>query len=64
MNNELDRYVSPKELARALGLSRETLYGLMRRGILPEGAKLGRSRRWRVSDIQAALAQCELGVNA
>lgn len=55
MSNKIDEYISAVELAKALSISKGTVYGLCRQGILPEGMKLGRSRRWRVVDVQKAL---------
>ena len=64
MDEKLDRFLKPVELAKALGVSRCTVYALVRKGVLPQGVRLGRSRRWRVADIQDALSRCELGAKA
>lgn len=53
---ELDSYVGVRELGKALGLSRNGVLSLCRKGVLPEGRKLGHSRRWRVADVNEALA--------
>ena len=60
----LDEYVTVKQLQQELNMSRSSIYQLCRRGILPQGIRLGRSRRWSIADIQAALARCEKGVIA
>lgn len=46
-----------KDLTRALGLSRSSLYSKIRQGLFPSGIKFGASRRWLASDIIAWLEQ-------
>ena len=41
-----------KDLAKELNISLRTLYNYMKQGIIPEGRKFGRSRRW---DLNAVL---------
>lgn len=66
MNNELDSYVDAATLARTLGVSRSGLYQLRKKGIMPCGVQLGRSRRWSVAEIQNWLQQARIqkGVKA
>ena len=54
--HELDTYVDAKTLSKSLGLSRTGVFNLARQGILPRGLKLGHSRRWKLSEVKAALA--------
>ena len=54
--HELDTYVDAKTLSKALGLSRTGINNLSKKGILPAGIKLGHSRRWKLSEVKAALA--------
>ena len=55
MEENLEQYLNANQLAQSLGLSRSAIYGLMRKGELPHGIKIGRSRRWSIKDIQATL---------
>ena len=48
---ELSNFVKVQELSKALGLSRAGIYNLIRRSNFPQGLKLGRSRRWAVSEV-------------
>lgn len=40
-----------KELARELNITVKTLYSYMKRGIIPEGRKFGKSRRWDLNEV-------------
>lgn len=51
----MDNYVPVQGVAQYLGVSRNTVHVLVKRGILPCGVKLGRSRRWKLSDIERAV---------
>ena len=53
----LDEFVTAKQLAQILGLSKSGFYALYKRGEIPRGVKIGHSRRWRVKDFQAWLEQ-------
>ena len=53
----LDEYVTAKQLAQILGLSKSGFYALYKRGEIPRGVKIGHSRRWRVTEFQAWLEQ-------
>lgn len=59
MNNkvtQLDSYVTAKQLAQSLGLSKSGFYSLYKRGVIPSGVKIGHSRRWNVSEVKAVLS--------
>ena len=45
-----------EDLVEKLQLSRQTLYRLRKKGILPPPIKVGSSLRWRVEDIDAWLS--------
>lgn len=47
----MDNYVTAKQIAQALGLSKSGFYALYRKGKFPLGIKIGHSRRWNVSEI-------------
>ena len=49
-------YITASEVAQILQVTRSTVYNLVRKGILPAGIKLGHSRRWKLSEVKAALA--------
>lgn len=51
----LGEYVTANELAKSLRVSRSCIYGLIKRGVLPSGLKLGHSRRWPLSAVEQAL---------
>ena len=50
-------YVNAVTLAKSLGISRVTLYNLIKRGELPAGVKIGRCRRWSVSLVNEFLSK-------
>ena len=47
-----DTYISANQLGRMLNLSRGTVYTMRKRGILPEGLKIGGVRRWRLLELK------------
>ena len=50
-------YLSAKELSAKLGLSKFTLHYLAKHSKnFPAGIKIGRARRWKISEIEAYLA--------
>lgn len=51
-----ERLLSPRDLADLLSKSVNALHHMRQRGQLPAPVKLGRSLRWRASDINAWLA--------
>ena len=50
-----DTYVSASQLAQMLNMSRGTIYVMRRKGILPEGVKIGGVRRWSMAELSAFL---------
>ena len=45
-------YITANELAEMLHLTRGSVYTMRRKGILPEGKKIGGVRRWSAKEIQ------------
>ena len=45
-------YITANELADMLHLTRVSVYNMSKKGILPEGKKIGGVRRWNVREIQ------------
>lgn len=39
-------YLNARQLADRLGVTVQTVYNLIREGIIPSGVKIGKSRRW------------------
>ena len=60
--DSMKKYVTASELAKILRISRCGLYALIRRGELPSGFKLGRSRRWDMSQVRTWLDERSKGV--
>lgn len=52
----LDRLLDVKTVAQRLGIGRRTVWTLAGAGQLPAPLKLGRSVRWRESDVAAFIA--------
>ena len=52
----VSRYVSAKELAALLSVSRKTVYAWARNGLLPLPVKFGPRSRWYLPDVEKALA--------
>ena len=52
----MESYITAKQIAQALRLSKSGFYALYRSGRFPAGVKIGHSRRWRLSEVQEALA--------
>lgn len=50
-------YVNDFALAQYLGISRNTVHSFAKRGILPQGIRLGHSRRWSISEVKQWLNQ-------
>lgn len=61
MIDVLERYCTASELARSLGVSRSVIYVWVRRGLIPQGLKIGHVRRWRVSEVRKALEEMNKG---
>lgn len=55
MNDQL--LLKDTEVAALLGIGRTTVWLYVSKRILPEPIKLGRSARWRRSEIEAAIAR-------
>ena len=50
-------YLSAKELSARLAIPQNTLYFLAKHSkTFPAGIKIGRARRWKISEIEAYLA--------
>ncbi len=55
-------YLTVDQVAERLGVSRDTIWRWKRNGTFPKAVKLGgRTTRWRLSDIEAWEASCEVG---
>ncbi len=51
-----DTYISASQLARMLNLKgRGTVYVMRKKGILPDGVKIGGVRRWSMAELQSFL---------
>jgi excisionase family DNA binding protein len=46
-----------RDVATRLALSQRTIYKLLDAGVLPPAIRFGRARRWRIEDIDAAIAR-------
>ena len=49
------KLLTTKDVTGALGVSRTTLWRLIKAGTLPAPIKLGQANRWRATDIEGAL---------
>lgn len=61
MAETLEQYVSAKQVAQSLGLSRAAVFKFAHEGKLPPGIKIGKARRWNIEDIQTALKNMNIG---
>lgn len=52
-------FISSKEIARILGISKSGVFNLLKRGEFPVGIKVGRNRRWRLSEVEDWIASQE-----
>ena len=50
-----DKFLTDREVAALLGLSKATIWRHAAAGLLPKPVKLGHASRWPESDIQAAM---------
>ena len=57
---KMERYLKAKEIATALNISKTGLYLLLQRGDMPKGIRVGRSQRWRESEINSWLKNLEV----
>lgn len=53
----MDKYVNAQELASYLGVSRMTVYNMLRDGQIPQGTKLRGARRWNLEDVREFLKE-------
>ncbi len=59
--NALNSYLTIRDLATMLNISKAGIYGLCKEGFLPQGIKIGKCRRWAVKDIQSYLDSLSKG---
>ena len=45
-------YLSATQITRAFGICRSGIFALMKKGLFPVGVKIGRCRRWSLSEVQ------------
>jgi predicted DNA-binding transcriptional regulator AlpA len=55
LDKERDQFLTAREVCQILRITRAGLFGLVRRGILPQPFRLGRILRWSASELKAAL---------
>ena len=46
-------FISSKDIARLFGISKSGIFNMLKRGDFPEGIRVGRNRRWRLSEVSA-----------
>ena len=51
----MDKYVNSQELAEYLGVSRMTVYNMLKDGQIPQGTKLRGAHRWNLDDVREFL---------
>ena len=47
----MSNFLTMKELAAQLKVTKTTLFSLMKRGQFPAGIRIGRCRRWNIDEI-------------
>ncbi len=47
-------YLTMQEVMNMYRLSKPAIYSLIKRGILPQGLRLGKSRRWTLTELKEA----------
>lgn len=52
-NSVTPKFISSKEIGRIFGISKSGVYNLITRGEFPIGIRVGRNRRWELSEIEA-----------
>ena len=62
-NHEADLgvYLSATQITRAFGICRSGIFALMKKGLFPVGVKIGRCRRWSLSEVQEWLKRQKEG---
>lgn len=51
----LGTYLNAEQITKSFGICRTSIFALTKRGEFPKGIKIGRSRRWALSEVQAWL---------
>ncbi|WP_366522384.1 helix-turn-helix transcriptional regulator [Flagellatimonas centrodinii] len=59
MSDHQHQYVNVRTVAARCSIHRSTVYKLVQRGLLPRPIRLGSCARWRVADVEAAIARLE-----
>lgn len=60
MSGDDERLMPVSEVARMLGMSKTTVWEMVRRGTIPTPLKFGpRMSRWRLTDIKRVIAEAE-----
>ncbi len=49
----MKQFLNTTELAQRYGISKATVFNLVRAGKLPHGVHLGKSRRWDIKELEA-----------
>ncbi len=55
----MEKYVNARQIREALNISKTGLYLLLQRGEMPKGIRVGRSQRWKESEINQWLNDLE-----
>ena len=55
----MEKYLKARQIQEALNISKASLYLLLKRGDMPKGIRVGRSQRWRESEINLWLKGLE-----
>ena len=53
------RFININEVAEYLGLSRMTVYNMVKDGQLPQGRKFRGARRWDIEELKSFLKEAE-----
>lgn len=57
-----DTLLTVRQVAQRLGVSQRSVWKMLASGRIPQAARLGRSRRWRESDIATFIRTgCDMG---
>ena len=52
-------FISSKDIGRIFGISKSGVFNLLKRGEFPVGIRVGRNRRWRLSEVEDWIASQE-----
>jgi len=55
LDKDRDQFLTAREVCQILRITRAGLFGLVKRGILPQPFRLGRILRWSAAELKAAL---------